>query len=128
MLSTLEKIGAHRRTAEQITQSQPAEARKYFTWALQAMIGYLAHAMPLVSNDETGGVRYLPYIVMDGEVKANVMACCVGMAKTWMVEKNPERALAWLEEVRVLHHNTRFILPFPFFGEFLSRSPPSTDA
>ncbi|KAJ7776232.1 hypothetical protein B0H16DRAFT_1407244 [Mycena metata] len=62
-----------------------------------------SYAIPATPGQEDGGVQTKVYIKLDHLERANIMGCCVGMAKCLQAENQIEMALAWCEEVNSLH-------------------------
>ncbi|KAG6907486.1 hypothetical protein DXG01_008776 [Tephrocybe rancida] len=71
------------------------------------------HRIPAVPGVGNGGVRSDLYTHMDHYDRANLMGCCVGLARCLLKENDVEsvnlrQALAWFEEVNVLYRCTYF--------------------
>ncbi|KAJ7483476.1 hypothetical protein FB451DRAFT_107014 [Mycena latifolia] len=87
--------------------------------------------LPSIPGKGDGGVVSSVYVGLDGLKIANLMGCCLGMAKCLLREKDTEMALAWLEEITALYRCTYFLplVPDPLYGEptiFFDASPHSS--
>ncbi|KAF9462280.1 hypothetical protein BDZ94DRAFT_1283075 [Collybia nuda] len=90
------------------------EGKRQYLLAAWALLGGPC-TIPLSGRSKGGGVRWQPYIDLHGQLKSSLMGCYTGLAMCAVGMMNVEEALGWLEEVRVLHHNTRFELKEPRF-------------
>ncbi|KAJ7200490.1 hypothetical protein B0H12DRAFT_1164427 [Mycena haematopus] len=69
------------------------------------------YQIPGTPGKDGGGVKSDLYIKLNIFKLTNLMGCCVGMAKCLRRENNIEMALAWCEEIRVLHRNWTDYMP-----------------
>ncbi|KAJ7164515.1 hypothetical protein C8R46DRAFT_953190 [Mycena filopes] len=78
-----------------------AAKASYLTEA-RKMVGPF-YTLPATPGQADGGVQTEVYIGLNPLERANMMGCCVGMAKCLRTENQLEMALAWCEEVNSLH-------------------------
>ncbi|KAF8142897.1 hypothetical protein K438DRAFT_1922523 [Mycena galopus ATCC 62051] len=71
--------------------------------------------LPTVAADPSGGVVCDIYVDLDLLKRANLMGCCVGMAKCLRRKNEIELALAWCDEVNVLYRCGFYQLPQPVY-------------
>ncbi|KAJ7628143.1 hypothetical protein DFH06DRAFT_1284884 [Mycena polygramma] len=71
--------------------------------------------LPSVAGEDEGGVVSSVYIALELKKIANLMGCCLGMAKCLIREKKTEMALAWLEEISALHRCTYPVAEHPLY-------------
>ncbi|KAG5651275.1 hypothetical protein H0H81_009241, partial [Sphagnurus paluster] len=89
----------------------------------EAKQAYWASAVKLVGRDfripgvpgTQNGVRNAVYEAMDPYDKANLMACCTGLARCLLKEGDKESVLAWLHEVDVVYRNSYFSSEKPLY-------------
>ncbi|KAJ7088234.1 hypothetical protein C8R43DRAFT_298122 [Mycena crocata] len=72
-------------------------------------------SLPSIPGQADGGVLTSLYIGLNPYENANLMGCCLGMAKCVLREKDTEMALAWLEEVTALYRCTYFQAENPLY-------------
>ncbi|KAJ7231156.1 hypothetical protein B0H12DRAFT_1263599 [Mycena haematopus] len=72
-------------------------------------------ALPMHAGDPSGGVVCDLYIELDLWKRANLMGCCVGMAKCLRRKNEVEMALAWCNEVNALYRSGFYQLPQPMY-------------
>ncbi|KAF7368557.1 hypothetical protein MVEN_00179000 [Mycena venus] len=72
-------------------------------------------SLPMTAGSPSGGVICDVYIELDPWQRANLMGCCVGMAKCFRRENNLEMALAWCDEVNALYRCGFYQLPQPVY-------------
>ncbi|KAJ6473405.1 hypothetical protein C8R47DRAFT_1145423 [Mycena vitilis] len=95
-----------------------AAKAKYLELALKIVPA--GFTIPMISDNASGGVVCDVYTAAESEdfnlwIRANLMGCCVGMAKCLQREKDPEMALAWCEEVNALYRCGFHSLPQPVY-------------
>ncbi|KAK7045130.1 hypothetical protein R3P38DRAFT_2882703 [Favolaschia claudopus] len=77
-------------------------AEKMYLDLARGMVSF-NHPLPMTANHPSGGVVCDLYWNMHPLKRANLMGCCVGMAKCMRRKKQIELALAWCEEVNSLY-------------------------
>ncbi|KAJ7785074.1 hypothetical protein DFH07DRAFT_907713 [Mycena maculata] len=87
---------------------------------LQEAVGIVGpdFLLPSPAGTDGGGVISAVYIALDPWKCANLMGCCLGMAKCLLREKETEMALAWLEEISALYRCTYFSTRNPLYDWF----------
>ncbi|KAJ6550177.1 hypothetical protein B0H19DRAFT_1160557 [Mycena capillaripes] len=71
--------------------------------------------LPSIPGEGDGGVVSSLYVGLHPWKTANLMGCCLGMAKCLAQEKETEMALAWLEEINSLYRCTYFLAKDPLY-------------
>ncbi|KAJ6616601.1 hypothetical protein B0H10DRAFT_1799137, partial [Mycena sp. CBHHK59/15] len=95
--------------------SQFKAAKAKYLQEATGIVG-LSFCLPETAGKGGGGVISPVYIGLDPWKHANMMGCCVGMAKCLLHENQTEMALAWLEEINALYRCTDFSAKYPLYG------------
>ncbi|KAJ7687742.1 hypothetical protein B0H17DRAFT_1136098 [Mycena rosella] len=106
---------------------QFAAAKAKYLKDARELVG-AAFPLPSFSGGDSGGVISDVYIGLNPWERANMMGCCVGIARCLRRDNNIEMALAWCEEVNALYRCGYYGSPQPVYDwmDFLYNLPELT--